>query len=93
MTGVDVAAGGVAPEDPVAVGVSRGQVIAGLRRQFAPRSIKWVWQRDLNRAATDRDEVVGDFHIVPGESDNILDLLPEDENEGRRSAVACGEFV
>ncbi len=37
-----MAAGGVAPEYPVAVGVCRGQAVAGVSRQLAPRHVEPV---------------------------------------------------
>ena len=43
--------------------------------QFAPRSVERVRQRDLDRTDADGDQVFGDLDVVPGESDDILDLL------------------
>jgi len=85
--------GRVAPEYPVAVGVRGGQVVAGGRGQFAPWFVERVRQYDLDCTDADGDQVFGDVDVVPGESDDTLDLLPEDEDENRGSTVPCGEFV
>jgi hypothetical protein len=92
VSGVDVAAGGVVPEDPVAVGVRGRLVVTGVRRQFAPWSVERVRQCDPARTDADGDQVLGDFDVVPGESDDIVDLLPEDEDEDRRGTVPWGEL-
>ena len=55
MAGVDVATGGVAAEDPVAVRVCSSQVVAGVSRQTAPRPVERGGQSDLYRPDLDSD--------------------------------------
>jgi hypothetical protein len=93
VTGVDVAAGGVAPKDPVAVGVRRCQVVAGVHRQLPPGFIERAGQGDLDRSDAHAHQIVSDYDLIPGEADDILDLLAEHKDEDRRRAVAWGEFL
>lgn len=92
VTGIDVAAGGVAPEDPVA-GVRRCQVVAGVHRQLPPGFIERAGQGDLDRSDAHAHQIVSDYDLIPGEADDILDLLAEHKDEDRRRAVAWGEFL
>jgi hypothetical protein len=56
----------------------------------AVRSLPGVAASSHRVSDADGDQVFGDLDVVPGESDDILDLLPADEDENRCSTVPLG---
>ena len=76
--------GGVAWEGPLTAGVRGGPVVAGRGGQLAPGPVEWVAGARSRLLRPDGEELVGDVGVVPGEADNVLDLLAGDEDEYRR---------
>lgn len=58
---------GMGSEDPVAVGVRGGLVVAGCGGQLAPWSVEWIGECNLDCCNLDGEEIVGDLDVVPGE--------------------------
>lgn len=61
--------------------------------ELSPGAVEELWESDLEAGESDGDQVVGDGHVVPGEPDDLLDLLGEHEHENRGSTVARCQLV
>lgn len=91
--GGEVLAGGVAAKDPGAVRVSSCLVVLGVGGELTPGAIEGVGQHDLKVDEPDGDDVVGHCHVLPGELDDVLDLLGEHEHEDRCGAITWSQVV
>jgi hypothetical protein len=67
--------------------MGRRLLVPGTGRELVPGAVEWVGERDRKACQTHRDQFIGDGHVVPGEPDNLLDLLGEDEYQDRRRTV------
>jgi hypothetical protein len=66
----------------------RPQVVAGIGREGPPGCVQWLPQLDREAAECDGYEIIGHADVLPGQCDDVLDLLAEDENEYRGRAIA-----
>ena len=82
--GPGVAVRGSGLRRPLTAGVRGGPVVAGRGGQLAPGPVEWVAGARSRLLRPDGEELVGDVGVVPGEADNVLDLLAGDEDEYRR---------
>ncbi|MEQ4726260.1 hypothetical protein [Nonomuraea sp. B19D2] len=81
--------GGVAAEHPVAVRVGRSEVVAGRSSELAHGLV----QGEESLPQTDRDDLGGHGDVVPGQPDEVFDVLAEDDDQDGGSPIAHGELV
>ncbi len=71
----------------------RCQVVARVSSEFAPGWSSGSGERDVDLADADGDDLVAYLHVVPGQRDDVFDLLAEDEDEDGCSTIpACDLF-
>ncbi|WP_158294184.1 hypothetical protein [Kribbella sp. VKM Ac-2568] len=56
------------------------------------RLIEWFRQPDAGLADSDRDDLVGDLCVIPGQFADLLDPLGEHEHEDCCGSVPGGEL-
>lgn len=85
--GPEVSPWRAAAEHPVAIEVRGCLVVGGGGRQFAPGLIERRCKCDFDSSEGDGDEFLCHGDVVPGQLDDVGDLLAEDQNEDGCCAV------
>lgn len=66
--------------------------MCGSGHQLAPGFIEWPCEGNLDGSEGDGDFFVGDLDVVPGEFNDVRDLLAEDQDKDRCRAVSWAHF-
>jgi hypothetical protein len=89
---LEVAAGGVAGKDPVAVGMRSGLVVLGFSSKLAEGLVEWWMQLYVSGSSEpDGDQRVGEGDVVPGQGDQSLEWLTEHEEKNGDGPVSHGQ--